>query len=121
MAVPHRSPFRCDVFLSHSSADKPVVREELAKLLREAELWVWLDEWIIQPGDLISVKIEEGLEHSAVLLLFMSAKAFGSEWVGLEGYTAIFRDPQNLEWCRLLVTCGAVSEEDSKERPLDAA
>jgi WD40 repeat protein len=85
-----------DVFLSHSNADKPVVRE-LAERLRAAGLRVWFDEWLIQPGDLISAKIEEGLEHSAVLLLCMSANAFGSDWVSLERHTAIFRDPQNLE------------------------
>ena len=96
MAGPARTPYRYDVFLSHSSADNPVVRE-LAEGLREAGLRVWLDEWILQPGDLISAKIEEGLEHSAVLLLCMSANAFGSDWVSLEGHTAIFRDPQNLE------------------------
>jgi len=88
--------YRYDVFLSHSSADKPVVRE-LAVQLRAAGLRVWFDEWLIQPGDLISAKIEEGLENSAVLLLCMSANAFGSDWVSLEGHTAIFRDPQNLE------------------------
>ncbi len=88
--------YRYDVFLSHSSADKPVVRE-LAERLKAAGLRVWFDEWLIQPGDLISAKLEEGLEHSAVLLLCMSANAFGSDWVSLEGHTAIFRDPQNLE------------------------
>jgi hypothetical protein len=96
MAGPYRTTFRYDVFLSHSTADKPVVRE-LAELLREAGLRVWLDDWIIKPGDLISAKIEEGLEQSAVLLLCMSSNAFGSDWVSLEGHTAIFRDPQNLE------------------------
>jgi hypothetical protein len=90
------TPFRYDVFLSHSSADKPVVRE-MAEGLKAAGLRVWFDEWIIRPGDLISAKIEEGLEQSALLLLCMSANAFGSEWVSLEGHTAIFRDPQNLE------------------------
>ena len=88
--------YRYDVFLSHSSADNPVVRE-LAEQLRAAGLRVWFDEWLIQPSDVISAKIEEGLEHSAVLLLCMSANAFGSDWVSLEGHTAIFRDPQNLE------------------------
>ena len=88
--------YRYDVFLSHSSADKPVVRE-LAERLKAAGLRVWFDDWLIQPGDLISAKLEEGLEHSAVLLLCMSANAFGSDWVSLEGHTAIFRDPQNLE------------------------
>ncbi|MFM6127918.1 MAG: toll/interleukin-1 receptor domain-containing protein, partial [Sphaerospermopsis kisseleviana] len=74
MAGP-RTTYRYDVFLSHSSADKPVVRE-LAEGLRAAGLRVWFDEWIIKPGDPISVKIEEGLEHSAVLLFCMSANAF---------------------------------------------
>lgn len=88
--------YRYVVFLSHSSADKPVVRE-LADQLRAAGLRVWFDEWRNQPDDLISAKIEEGLEHSAVLLLCMSANAFGSDWVSLEVHTAICRDPQNLE------------------------
>jgi GTPase SAR1 family protein len=88
--------YRYDVFLSHSSADKPVVRE-LAEQLRAAGLRVWFDEWVIKPGDPISVKIEEGLEHSAVLLFCMSANAIGSDWVRLEHHAAIFRDPQNLE------------------------
>ena len=96
MAGPQHTSFRYDIFLSHSSADKPVVRQ-LAERLRQAGLRVWFDEWIIKPGDLISAKIEEGLEHAAVLLFCMSANAFGSEWVGLEHHTAIFRDPQNLE------------------------
>ena len=87
-------PFLYDVFLSHSSADKPVVRE-LAARLRDAGLRVWLDEWIIQPGDLISQQIEQGLEQSALLLFCMSENAFGSDWAQLESHTAIFRDPLN--------------------------
>jgi TIR domain len=42
--------FLWDVFLSHSSRDKPRVRR-LAESLRGAGLQVWLDEWVIQPGD----------------------------------------------------------------------
>jgi hypothetical protein len=99
-AAPTR--YRYAVFLSHSSADKPVVRE-LAEQLRVAGLRVWFDEWLIQPDDHIPTAIEEGLEHSAVLLLCMSANAFGSDWVSLESHTAIFRDPQNLELERRFV------------------
>ena len=77
MAGPAPTRYRYNVFLSHSSADKPVVRE-LAERQRAAGLRVWFDEWLIQPGDLISAKIEEGLEHAAVLLFCMSANAFGS-------------------------------------------
>ena len=71
--------FSFDVFLSHSSRDKEVVRE-LAERLKRDGLRVWFDQWEIKPGDSIPSKIEEGLEHSRVLVLCMSANAFGSDW-----------------------------------------
>ncbi|HWA24586.1 MAG TPA: TIR domain-containing protein [Lacunisphaera sp.] len=85
-----------DVFLSHSSRDKPVVRE-LAEWLRRDGLRVWFDEWEIKPGDSIPAKVEEGLEYSRILVLCMSANAFGSDWAQLEAGTFRFRDPLNRE------------------------
>lgn len=70
--------FTHDVFLSHSSRDKPVVRELAARLKRDG-VRVWLDEEQIKPGDSIPAKVEEGLEHSHVPVLCMSANAFGSD------------------------------------------
>jgi hypothetical protein len=86
--------FQYDVFLSHNSADKPRVRR-LAERLRDAGLRVWFDEWIIQPGDDIYLAIERGLEASRTLVLCLSPAALGSEWVGLERSTVLFRDPAN--------------------------
>jgi GTPase SAR1 family protein len=86
--------FTHDVFVSHSLADKPVVRE-LAVRLRDRGLRVWFDEWEIEPGDSIAARVEDGLEGSAVLLLCMSANAFGSDWARLESGTFRFRDPLN--------------------------
>ncbi len=88
--------FTYDVFLSHSSKDKSAVRP-LAERLRADGLRVWLDDWEIRPGDNIPSKIEQGLEHSRVLVLCMSAHAFGSDWAHLESYTYRFRDPLNKE------------------------
>ncbi len=88
--------FKYDVFLSHSAKDKVVVRP-LAERLRANGLRVWLDDWEIHPGDSIPEKIEEGLEHSRVLLLCMSANASGSNWAQLEASTFRFRDPLNKE------------------------
>ena len=90
------TPFEFDVFLSHSYKDKPVVRA-LAERLRAAGLRVWYDEWAINIGDSIPTKIEDGLLHSQVLLFFMSANAFGSDWADLESQTILFRDPLNRE------------------------
>lgn len=86
--------FGYDVFISHSSKDKQVVCE-LARKLKIDGLRVWLYEWEIKPGDMISLKIEQGLEQSRTLILVMSVNAFASEWVTLERHTALFRDPTN--------------------------
>jgi len=88
--------FQYDVFLSHSSKDKPVVRP-LAERLRKDGIRVWFDEWEIKVGDSIPSKIEEGLERSRVPVLCMSANAFGSDWAQLESGTFRFRDPLNKE------------------------
>jgi hypothetical protein len=76
--------FQYDVFLSHSARDKAVVRA-VAERFRADGLRVWFDEWVLKAGDSIPAKIEEGLEHSRVLVLCMSANAFGSDWAQLEG------------------------------------
>jgi len=94
--MPLTSDFKFDVFLSHSTKDKAMVRP-LAERLREDGLNVWFDEWMVKPGDSIARKIEEGLENSRVLVLCMSANAFGSDWAQLEAGTFRFRDPLNKE------------------------
>src|SRR6188508_913511 len=88
--------FAFDVFLSHSSKDKAVVRP-LAERLRKDGVRVWFDAWDIKPGDSIPAKIEEGLEHSRVLVLCMSGNAFGPDWAQLESGVFRFRDPLNKE------------------------
>src|SRR5262245_54579569 len=86
--------FLYDVFLSHNSNDKPRVRH-LAERLRNAGLRVWFDEWNIAFGEIISLKVDEGLEQSRVLVLCISPNALASKWVALERSTAIHRDPSN--------------------------
>lgn len=88
--------FDFDVFLSHSSRDKATVRK-VAEGLKADGLRVWFDEWRIKPGDNILAKIEDGLEHSRVLVLCMSENAFGSDWAQLEAGSFRFRDPLNRE------------------------
>jgi len=61
--------FSYDVFLSYSSKDEAVVRA-IALRLRADGLRVWFSNWEIRPGDPFPAKIEEGLEHSRVLVAF---------------------------------------------------
>ena len=86
--------FQFDVFLSHNAQDKPRVRR-LAERLKQAGLRVWFDEWNVRSGDIIALKVDEGLEQSRVLLLCISPNALASGWVALERSTAIHRDPSN--------------------------
>ena len=73
---------------------------EVAERLREDGLNMRFDEWFLKPGDSILGKIEEGLDHSCVLVLCMSANARGSDGRRLEHRTVgratpPFRDPAN--------------------------
>ena len=57
-----RSEMSAHVFLSHSTADKPVV-EELARRLRDKEgIQAWLDKWHLIPGDPWQPAIEVALQ-----------------------------------------------------------
>jgi GTPase SAR1 family protein/DNA-directed RNA polymerase subunit RPC12/RpoP len=98
--------FQYDVFVSHSSGDKPAVLE-LAERLKADGLRVWLDEWQIQPGDMIGLKINQGLEQSRILLLVMSANASESEWVTFESQTILFNDPTNQQ--RRFIPCASTT------------
>ena len=90
--------FNYDVFHSYSSKDKAVVRA-LAKRLEADGLQVWFDEWALKPGDNILANIEEGLEQSRVLLLCMSANAFGSDSSRLNLHTALTQRRIRLNAC----------------------
>ena len=83
-----------DVFLCYSSHDKTVVRA-LAERMKQDGLRVWFDEWEIRFGDSIPSRIEIGLESAKILILCMSAHAFGSDWAQLESQSFRFRDPLN--------------------------
>jgi hypothetical protein len=61
--MPDAGTFLYDVFLSHSAKDRAVVRE-IAEQLRKDGVKMWLDEWVLKPGDSIPAKIEEGVERS---------------------------------------------------------
>jgi WD40 repeat protein len=120
--------FNYDVFLSHNQADKPKVRR-IAERLKVAGVRVWLDEWIIKPGDIIPLKVDEGLEKSRVLLLCISPVALASGWVALERSTAIHRDPSNegrrfipilLEKCELPDTLRRYKYVDFREETEEA-
>ena len=81
------------VFLSHSSVDKPFVRELAAFLRQDPQITVWLDEAEIAPGDNIVTEIAAGLDSDFVLFI-LSPASVASNWVR-EEWTDAFWDQTN--------------------------
>jgi tetratricopeptide (TPR) repeat protein len=79
---------RFDVFVSHSSVDKPWVHRLVAGLERYG-VSVWLDETQIRPGTSILSALERGIEASNAMILVVSPEAMASGWVREEYDRAI--------------------------------
>ena len=71
------------VFLSHSSKDKPRVRE-IQQLLEAKGIQSWLDEEEIRVGESFITRLNQGLEECPVLVVFLSSHSITSDWVNLE-------------------------------------
>ena len=78
------------VFLSHSSKDKPFVRELAEFLRRERDIKVWLDEGEIAPTENIVGAIDQGLEAD-FLILILSPDSVQSAWVREEWMSALWQ------------------------------
>lgn len=80
------------IFLSHTSADKPFVRELKAKLEAHGVSDVWLDEAEIMIGDSLTKKIEQGLKKTKYIGVVLSPRSIKSSWVERELDIAINRE-----------------------------
>ena len=77
-------------FMSHSSADKQVVRA-VATDLHSSGVETWFDEWEILPGDRITKKIEEGLSKATAVVVFLSPQSVRSNWMNEELHNALYQ------------------------------
>lgn len=75
------------VFISHSSADKPIARQ-IASELRNKGIDVWIDEKDIVAGSSIGDAVAEGIEQSDYFLILISGKSVQSRWVHEEASMA---------------------------------
>src|SRR5512135_2271319 len=74
MAAPSNT--RYDVFLSHSSVDKPRV-EELARRLKQVGIELFLDKWNLIPGQPWQEALEEALSQSAACAVIIGSGPLG--------------------------------------------
>jgi len=73
-----------DVFISHSSNDKPTFVEPLVEKLRVADLWVWYDKDSIILGDDVKNKIITGIQNSISVVIILSRSFLESCWANFE-------------------------------------
>ncbi|MFT3840765.1 MAG: toll/interleukin-1 receptor domain-containing protein [Myxococcaceae bacterium] len=88
-----------DVFLCHNRADKDWTRALGERLEQEdwsgRKLSVFFDEWDIEPGDNILLKLNHGLKVSRFVAVVLSPEMLGSDWCGLELTSVLAQDPVN--------------------------
>ena len=79
------------IFLSHTSADKPIV-EQIAIRLRNIHGpdAIFYDSWSIQPGDGIIDRMNDALAKCELFLFFVSKNSLQSKMVELEWQNALY-------------------------------
>jgi tetratricopeptide (TPR) repeat protein len=79
--------YNFDVFLSHSSQDKPVVRQ-VAEALRARGLNVWFDEWNLTPGRRWISELEQAVATTKVVIVLVGKHGYG-HWEQFEYEAAL--------------------------------
>lgn len=75
-----------DLFLSHASEDKADIARPLYEALTAKGVTVWYDEAVLEMGDSLRRKIDEGLAHCTYGVVILSPNFFavGKEWTQRE-------------------------------------
>jgi TIR domain len=91
-----------DLFLSHRSVNKTIVRDLAGEIEAESfqgrGLLTWLDEAEIRPGQSIPAMVNTGLECSRFIGLVMTPDYFdpsATGWTDAEWHSALHQDPDN--------------------------
>jgi tetratricopeptide (TPR) repeat protein len=79
---------RYDAFVSYGHGDAPWVHT-LAENLERLGLRVFLDAWELVAGDLIAVRLQQGLAAAGAVVFVVSAESVGRGWVNEEFAAAV--------------------------------
>jgi hypothetical protein len=69
-----------DVFICHASEDKIPFVDDLARKLRDENVEVWYDDFVLSIGDSIRRSIDKGLRHSRFGIVVLSQSFFAKNW-----------------------------------------
>jgi hypothetical protein len=102
---------RCEIFLSHSSKDKPFV-DWLYNKLQDVNQAAWYDKFEILTGDSLIARIGAGLEGSELVIVVVSRNSVESNWVKAELEPRILRQIQSQRIDILPIVLGKVKPEE---------
>lgn len=77
---PVAAPERFDVFISHASEDKDSIARPLYRELNAQSVTVWFDEAVLELGDSLRQKIDEGLTKCRYGVVILSPHFFRKQW-----------------------------------------
>ena len=76
----HNEDFEWDVFICHATEDKELFVEELAAQLKNNDVKVWYDDFVLRIGDSVGQKIDNGLLKSHYGVVVLSPNFFKKAW-----------------------------------------
>lgn len=112
--VPRRYEF--DAFLSHHSQDKPLVRVLAERLVDEAKLTLWFDEWELIPGRKWQDDLESALDQSASCAVFLGPNGLGP-WQGEEVRSILDEHVRDADYRVIPVLLAGADPDERKTLP----
>jgi hypothetical protein len=76
--------YEWDVFICHASEDKAEIARPLAEALRSRGLHVWFDEFSLEVGESLRMRIEEGVAACRFGIVILSPRFFEKHWTQRE-------------------------------------
>ncbi len=107
-----------DVFISHAHEDKEAIVTELSQKLSRAGLRVFEDVKVINLGDSLSDKINEGIKYSKFGIVVLSKAFFRKGWTQYEYKGFLHREIEEGRTVILPIWHGVTKEEVAQFNPV---
>ena len=103
-----------DIFISHSSRDKPAALH-LATTLNFCTIDVWLDDWELEVGQSLTDEIAKAMDNSRFIAILITENYNKSVWTKTEYKKALSREQQEQRTVMLPLIVGEAQIPDFLE------
>ena len=105
---------KADIFISHSSRDKPAALH-LATTLNFCTIDVWLDDWELEVGQSLTDEIAKAMDNSRFIAILITENYNKSVWTKTEYKKALSREQQEQRTVMLPLIVGEAQIPDFLE------